>query len=178
MAKAKAKSTIGSRIKYFNEIMERSSVGRYVQLNHNLMISVKKTSVIIHIEDELWPALLDNQLFKDKLYQLDLTAPENQPAAVLLEYGEMLNTDGWIPIDAMQLYDGKIVPVYIDGYPYDAPITKESIPLKFRKAEFENFSYKIMNSKDGLVLGIQKRFDAPDTLPMTGFSVASFYHIV
>lgn len=178
MAKEKAKSTINGRAKYFNEIMERSAIGKYIQLNHNLMVSVKKISMVIHIEDELWPALLGNSLFTDKLYQIDLSEPGNLPAATLLEYGDQLNSDDWIPINGMDLYDGKIVPVHIDGYPYDAPITKESIPLKFRKAEFENFSYKIMTSKEGLMLGVQKRFESPQSIPLTGFAVASFFHIV
>lgn len=174
----KSVATIDGCVKNFNEVMERSGVEWYLHQNNILLTTIKNVSVIINIQSMLWDKLINKRDFKSKLLEPDITTEGGQKAVEIMEYGNKLEGIDWIPIDGMDLYDGKIIPIHLDGYTYDAPISKESIPLKFRKAEFNNFWYKIFTTKTGLVMAVQKRFDPIIEVPLSGFSVASLYHIV
>lgn len=181
MAKKRRKSvtpTIDTQLKLFQEVMDRSGVEVYIKLNNNLLTTVKGISIVINVQPMLWEKLMSRTEFKNRCLDADMTTESGRLAVDILEYGSKLGGEDWLPLNGMELYDGNVIPIHLDGYTYDAPVSKDTIPLKFRKAEFTDFFYKLFHTKNGLVLAVQKRFLPMIEVPLSGFTVASFYHIV
>lgn len=156
MAK-KNKPSIDGAIIYFKEVMTRASLNNYVCLNNTLISnSPNNYSVIIIPDHELWINLLLNEEFKNTCQELNNN--DYNKYNHLFKFADDLYNIGWLDIDNEDLFKGKILKVKIKDMDYDIPIGKDLLPLKLRKAEFNNVSYRVFNFDGHLYLGLKKVF--------------------
>ncbi len=83
----------------------------------------------------------------------------------------------WVSISMEEdLVSGKVFKITINKkFGYDIPVNKDILPLKLKKAEYDNISYRVFVSPM-LLLGIRKRFESK--LPKCGFSLTRLFQIV
>lgn len=174
MAKEK-KSPLEVQVTLFKDLMERSEIHQFQFQNHTLVTVVKDATLLIHVEDELWDKLIADETIKNQIKEIDPNSDFGKNHLWILKYADDLD-EGWVDIDGMVLYGNKLVSITIDGFTYEATIGKESIPLKLKKAEFNNFAYKIYTDSN-LILAIKKKFPPTDE-SKSAFTAIRLYHIV
>lgn len=158
MAKKK-NTTVDDSLNYFKEIMKRASLSNYLYVNE-IMISQnpKNQSIIIIPEHELWLKIVDDEEIKSQIKELDVNIPKERELNSLTVYGSDLNSKEWIDLDIDSLFAGKIIKVSIHDFDYDVPINKNLIPLKLKKSEYNNITYRIFKNNNQLVLALKKTF--------------------
>lgn len=168
MAKKK-QSSLEDAINTFEDVMTRSSLSDYFHVNRTLLSkNPKDNSVLVVVDQILWNAIIDKPEIKDHMMEA------SQEDAKICAYGDDLNNEAWIELDADELYSGKIIKVTIDKLEYDISINKALIPLKLKKSEFNNIRYRVF--PNDMILALQKRFDYP--LEDHGFSVIRIFQII
>lgn len=186
LAKKKVPS-IEDAIELFKETMIRVSLASYYQVN-NILLSINndQNKILIIPDPELWEEMWSNRGVEDieefkksdplfRVKELDITVPEEYEFQQWFQYGENL-VDNWIPIDLKEdLFTGKIFKINIKGYEYDIPINRELMPIKLKKSEFENISYRVF-LKPLPILSIKKRFDFP--IEGCGFTLMRLFQII
>ena len=174
MAKAK-KPSLENAINIFEDVMQRALLSDYYHVNRTLLSkNLKGNSILIVIDQTLWNAIIDKPEIKEKMKELDLTKIDDQENAKICSYGDDLNNDSWIELDCETLYAGKIIKLNIDGLEYNLTINKNLIPLKLKKAEFNNIKYRVF--PDTMTLALKKRFDY--SIEDHGFDIIRLFKIV
>lgn len=181
MAKKKEPS-IDDAIKSFKDIMKRAELSKFIYEN-NKMISQNKAgkSILIIVNQPLWGKLIDDPDFKSNIKELDLNKESEIKLQSLFKYGGELD-EGWLDIDIDVIYKGDIFEVNIDGFDYKLPIHRNLIPLKLRKAEYNNIKYKVFLNPN--VLAIKKKFEFPvkekdtETINDYGFTIMRLLKII
>lgn len=177
MAKKKEPSLADS-LNNFKDTMLRASLSNYVYVNRNLITTHPKGySVIIIPEKDLWTTLIDDDEMKKNMREVILTNPDDFELSDLTKYCDDIdNRDIWIELDAETLYKGKIIRVKVhDDFEYDVPINRDLLPLKLKKAEYNDIAYRIFTSESPM-LCIKKRFNYP--LPDAGFTMIRVFSII
>ena len=175
MASKKVPS-IADAVLGFKNVMSRIGLQEYTYLNHVIQSKTAKNfSVLIIPENALWDALIDDP--EINLTELDISKPENTDAREKMYYGEELSrsNEGWIEMDPESLQKGDIINISIPGFTHEIPINKTLFVLRFKKAELNNFAYKVYSSPR-LALVIKKKFEGP--VPESGFYLARAFQIV
>lgn len=170
MAGKKIKST--DAVKYYDDVMTRASASGYCYVNHVILANTKSKSMLIIPENNLWNDLINRN--SGELRELDLNNHEDASKKYIFQFAEDL-LSGWIDIDPEIFSKGKILKISYKDLEYPIPINKDLLPLKLRKAEWNNISYKIFTQKN-LVLGLKKRFES--TLEGYGFTIMNLYKIL
>lgn len=185
MAKAKT-PTAADAVKVFKDVLKRAAVESYLSVNDTMLFEDKTGNTILVIPDiELFGEIIKNK--KDIIgKELDISIPEESEKLWKFQYGEGL-CDGWFDIDATDdLFTGKIFKIKIKDHEYKIPISRDLMPLKLKKAEYVDISYKVFGSRKNishgavsvtpLVLAIKKRFNNP--LRGYGFTVVRLFQVV
>ena len=168
MAK-KRESGIEDAINIFEDVMHRALLSDYLNVNRTLLSkNPKDHSIIIPVDQTLWNGIMDKSEIKDHITE---AKPEDSKNAI---YGGELNSKTWIELDVDDLYMGKIIKINIDDFDYPISVNKTLIPLKLKKAEFNNITYRVF--PDDMVLALQKRFIYP--LEDLSFSIIRIFNIV
>lgn len=168
MAK-KRQSSLEDAINTFEDVMLRASLSDYFHVNRTLLSkNPKGNSVLVVVDQTLWNGIMDKPEIKDRIMEA------SQEDAKICAYGDDLNSDAWIELNSDELYSGKIIKINIDNLEYDLSINKALIPLKLKKSEFNNISYRVF-PKD-MILVLRKHFDYP--LDDHSFSVIRIFQIV
>lgn len=176
MAK-KTKPSSEDALNILEDALVRASLSDYYYVNRiTLSKNIKGNTILVVFDQNLWNDIIDKPEFKDKLNELDLTKSENSLKINLCSYGEDLTNEAWIDLDAETLYNGKIIKISIDGLEYDLSVNKNLIPLKLKKSEFNNISYRVFPPDVRTVLALKKRFDYP--LEGYGFTIIRLFQIV
>lgn len=181
MAKKK-EPTVDDALKSFKDIMNRAELSKFIYVN-NKMISQNKAgkSILIIVNQILWSKLIDDPEFKANIKELDLSKESESKLQPLFKYGDELE-DGWINVDTDIIYKGDIFEVKINGFDYKLPIHRNLIPLKLRKAEYNNIKYKVFLNPN--TLGIKKKFEFPikekdtDIINDYGFTIMRLLKII
>jgi len=134
MAKKKIPS-MEDALNDFKSIMLRASLSDYLHVN-GILISKNPKDVSVIIKP-------DKSLYKYIEY---------------IKYTDESNKELWIDINCDDLYAGKVISISVNGFNYEVSVNKNSVPLKLRKAEFNNISYRIFTNPK-LILTLAKRFD-------------------
>lgn len=160
MAKKKF-PTVESAIKSFEEAMQRASLSSYYHVNTVMLSKNSDGHRILVIPDHpLWLKIID-----DEKYTIDEPDRDNADEANELQwfhYGDSVLRDpqnkDWISIDVTEeLFSGKLFNIKLKGREYDIPITRDLMPMKLRKSEYTDVSYRVFT--DPLILAIKKRFE-------------------
>ena len=159
----------------FKDVMTRASLKNYVYVN-NIMISKnpKDQSVLIIPDQELWKVIMEDAELSKDIRALNPENPDDSHNIQISSYAEDLN-EGWFDIDLQVMYVGSLFRIKVDGLEYRIPINKSLIPLKLRKAEYNNISYRVFLSPDK-VLAVKKKFDYP--ILGCGFTVMRILQIL
>ena len=171
MAKKKL-SSMDDAVKLFKDVMQRASLESYHHVNRIMLSKNEEGNRILVIPEQgLWDTLIGSLEIKE----LDISIPEQSDEVKWFEYGEDLENN-WFPIDMGEdLFNGKIFKVLVKGHEYHIPINKELMPMKLKKAEYDNLSYRIFN-KPLLILAIKKRFEP--IVPDSGFTIIRLFQVI
>lgn len=139
----------------FKDVMNRASLKEFVYSNR-VMISKnpKRQSVIIIPELGLWEKMTTDTEFMKNVKEIGI----NDPDKGLLLYGEKLD-DGWMEVDTQTIMGGSVFKITVESLVYELLINKNMIPLKLKKSEANNISYKVFSSSS--ILALKKVFDSP-----------------
>lgn len=162
------------------DVMNRASLSNYFFVNTKIISKGPKGSVIVVPDKELWVSMINDKEISDKMKELDLKKPEDGYFIDIASYAEDINDKSWVEIDPEAMYMGKIIKIRVhENFEYDVPINKDLLPLKLKKAEFNNITYKIFINEGkelSLSLGIKKYFDYP--LPESGFYIMRLFKVL
>lgn len=177
MAKKKEPSLADS-LNNFKDTMLRASLSDYVYVNKNLItVHPKGYSVIVIPDQDLWTTIIDDEEMKKDITEANLNNPDDSELADLIKYCNDLDSPLWIELDPEVLYKGKIIRVKVhDNFEYDIPINRDLLPLKLKKAEYNNISYRIFMDDESPVLCIRKKFEYP--LENGGFAMIRVFSII
>lgn len=176
MAKKKLPS-IEDVLESFRNVMTRSSLSSYVYVDYKLLSkSPKGYSILIIPDQELWNQILNDEEFKSNMTELNPEDPDTEAQKELFIYGEDPTSDGWIEADPEILFKGKVFKIKIHGFEYEIPINRDLLPLKLRKAEYNNISYRVFTSPN-VVLALRKRFDFKD-VDGGGFTIMRMFKVL
>ena len=176
MAKKKLPS-IEDALESFRNVMTRSSLSSYVYVDYKLLSkSPKGYSILIIPDQELWNQILNDEEFKSNMTELNPEDPDTEAQKELFIYGEDQTSDGWIEADPEILFKGKVFKIKIHGFEYEIPINRDLLPLKLRKAEYNNISYRVFTSPN-VVLALRKRFDFKD-VDGGGFTIMRMFKVL
>ena len=170
----KKEPSVNDSLDLFKEIIKRAGLKDFTYIGTNMFCrTAKDINLSFHFDQPLWAIIIDDNDLKDKLKEVNITTVVGNRIATILEYCNDLK-DGWVELDSQVLYDGGMIEISIDGFDYTIPINKTIFPIKFKKAEYNNFGYKVyLNNK---VLSIKKTFDG--TVPNASFTILRTFHFI
>jgi len=175
MGKKKLPS-IQDALESFKNVMTRSSLSNYVHVNTRMLSkSPKGYSVLIIPDQQLWDLIIEDETLHPNMKELDLTDPKEAEMNELFVYGDDLENKCWIEADPLVLLSGKVFKIKIHGFEYEIPINRDLLPLKLRKAEYNNIMYRVFTNPN-VVLGLKKRFNSP--VEGGGFTIMRLFKVL
>lgn len=163
-----------SALETFKQVIERANLSNYYSVNNILLSNPDDSYRILIVPDvALWNMILDTDSINHS--ELDITDPVQYSEQQWFNYVSDINNEMWMPIEVTEdLFSGKVFEITIKDHCYTIPINKELLPLKLRKAEYTDISYRVF-TKPNLILGIQKRFK---TFADYDFSIIRLFRII
>lgn len=176
----KKKPSIPDAIAKFKEVSQRAAFLNYVYVNDVLQTSnIKGQNVFIIIDQLLWDPLTNDEEIKSKLQPLSMDGKEKMD--LILKHSKMLftNDDQWVQINDCEgfIKGTNMIKVNVPNMEYDLTINKNLIPIKLRKAEANNISYKIFNSVNPIIV-VKKYFEYKIDDQDYGFAIARAFKVV
>lgn len=169
--------SIDDAVKNFVDVMQRSELDKFIQDGLTLLsVSPKGYTVLTTVDRPLLEKLMESDSLKAKIKSIDITDPEEKALQGKFALSNTITESGWVPIDLDALYRGDVIKISIDGFSYDIAINKGSLPLKLRKAEFNEISYRVF-LQPNLILGIKKRFETKG-VENGGFTMLRLFQII
>jgi len=184
MAKKKI-PTVEDAVKALKDILDRAFVDSYRSVNNIMLFEDKNGMSILVVPDQT----LATEVFKGEEIpgaELDLSNPSDVEHQWKFQYAEDL-VENWVAIEATEdLFNGKLFKITVRDTEYRITINKELMPLKLKKAEYKDISYRTFGTrsrnmesyieKTPLILAIKKRFDSP--VEDCGFTLIRLFQIV
>jgi hypothetical protein len=146
--------TTENETKTAEETILKGSASIYYNVNGILLSKNKLDRIILVIPDKpLLEKLLENKNIT--IEELIMDNPDFKYYNELFKYGEGLADDAWIPLPD-DFYDGGSVEITLKDYDYPVEINNSLLPLKLKKSENCDITYRIF--MDPLVIGLKKDF--------------------
>ena len=152
----KKKPSIPEAILKFKEVSQRATLLDYVYVNNVLFsTNTKNQNVFIEVDDLLWNPLTEDEELKDKFKPIKIDNPHN--IGIYEKY--FIGNEGFVNIDDCESFVKGIdkIKIDIENFEYPIYINKDLIPLKLRKAESNNISYKTVRGIS-MLLCVKKYF--------------------
>lgn len=176
----KKEPSVEDVLKSFKDVMKRSSLTSFISINNQLVSkNDKKKTILIDVDRTLLSAIIADEELKRQINELNMENGDSSSIIPLLRFVDNLD-EGWFPLDADKLSSGKIISIKVhDKWEYEIPIGRSLLPLKLRKSENNNISYKIFKTSSGdaisLELGLKKKFES--VVPDTNFTLIRMFKI-
>ncbi len=158
---AKKEPTIDDALTMFMDVLNRSQVVSMKYENNILYTKNEKSSspMVLIVDHTLWVKLMENEKFSSMISEL---SPLDENDRVTLDRINLVKDmdSGWLEISADSMQNDDRIFINLDGFEYQIEINKTIWPLRFKKAEFTNFSYQIF-PKPYNTFVIRKKFDGP-----------------
>lgn len=168
----KRKPSVTDGVQLFREIVNRSKLHQFRFVNRDLICRTNKDlKLLFHFDQTLWNALMEDEIAKS-FTELDITKDDDRSSMEMTAYTEKQN--GWIDIAAEDMYSGKVLDIAIEGFDYQIQIGKSIFPIRFKKAEYNNFAYRV--DYDPRRLTVRKIF--PGTVEDSSFMVLRVFNVV
>lgn len=173
---SKKQPSIDDALSYFKDVMKRSNIIEFKHVNSMIhAVNAKDVSVIIVPDQLLWNAIIEDEELKSHMDELDISKPENSIIQEKFTYAQDLNGNSWIEINGETMYAGEMVNITIDGFKYEIPVNKGLFPTRLKKAEYNNFAYRIY-TQPRLALVLKKKFEGP--IENTSFSIIRAFQVL
>lgn len=170
--------SVEDAVKTFKDVMTRASLENYLYVNKTLISqfsnSKKEFYVLIVPEQELWNKLIEDTELNIK--ELDVNNKDQYNLLQKMSYVNDLTNEAWIELDSEKFYKGEIINIRPEGFEYNIPINKELLPFKLRKAEYNNFSYRIFINNNSFVIALKKYFEPK--VDECGFTIIRLFQII
>lgn len=176
---SKKKPSIDEALNIFKDVMQRASLSNYVHYNSKLVSENNKgNSILIIPESELWLKILEDNDIKEHLKELDISDVKEREKLSLYQYMEDIDDNTvWFNIDIDELFKGKIIRIKVsDNHEYDIPINKNILPLKLKKSEFNEISYRVFRNKN-IILALKKKF-IYNGIPNSNFTIIKLFKVI
>lgn len=159
-------------VSQWKEIVERSELSNLRNTNGVIIgINTAGKLVILVPDDQLLQLLLAET--EDQLILYDRDDSLTVDYLPWFDYGLQVNESGWLDYDGQKLFDGEAIVINLGEDRPKNYLSKDSLPLKLKKAEFTDIAYRVF--MDEKILAIKKRFEL---LPEYGFVVVKLYKII
>lgn len=157
----------------WQEIIDRSSLSELRNVNGVVIgLTAEKKKTLLVPEPELLTLLLADDAHS-KLIPFDREETATVDYLPWFDYGLRLSEPGWLELDGEKFYAGEAITVQLGEDTPKAYLSKDSLPLKLKKAEFIDLSYRVFPAEK--VVGIRKHFE---TLPGHGFDLLRLFQII
>lgn len=164
---AKKEPTIQDAVDIFMTVLTRIKATGFRRNNRVLYVDSDKCNNILLIPDVgLWNVLSEDQDINEMTRELNPAVDTDKYRIQMTSIGDKMDEE-WMPIDDAKMSSGEIIYIKMDGFDYDIEINNTIFPLRFKKAEFGDFSYRIFNEPFHSFV-IRKKFVSP-------INDASFY---
>lgn len=155
---AKKEPTIEDAVNNFFDVIGRcgfSVFRRYDRVLHSK--SKKNTGTFFIVEQNLWNVVSEDQDFNEITREFN---PLIDADRLILDKMIFTNdmVEGWVPIPDDDMASDKRIFIKLDNFEYEIEINKTLWPIRFRKAENNNFSYKIFKVPFN-AFAIRKKFE-------------------
>ncbi len=172
----KKEPSINDSLITFKDVMKRMSVSDYFYVNHNVFCKTgKMNNIFMSIEDSLWDLIMQDEELKDKFKEVKIDTENGRLVSDALEY---CNNTEWISMDNDKMFNNetiKINGVPSERFKYSIDVNKSIFPIRLKKAEYNNFGYKVFSTKKNLVLVISKKFEGVNN---SSFSIMRIFYII
>ena len=157
---AKKEPTIADAAVSFLDVLQRCQFTSLLRENRILYTKGKKTGGTFFVIDQsLWNALTEDQDFNEMSRELNPLIPSDRIVLDRLYFARDMENE-WIDIPTESMLNDDRIFINIEGFEYKIEINKTIWPVRFKKAEFDNFSYRIFN-KPFHAFAIRKKFVGP-----------------
>lgn len=157
----------------WQEIIDRANLTELRNVNGVVIgLTAERKKTLLIPEPRLLTLLLADETHS-KLLPFDREEITTIDYLPWFDYGLRLSEPGWLELDGEKFYAGETITVQLGEDTPKAYLSKDSLPLKLKKAEFVGLSYRVFPVEK--VVGIRKHFD---TLPEHGFELLRLFQII
>lgn len=159
---AKKTPTIGDAASDFINVIARCQFTTLKRENRTLYSKNpkrKNSGTLFMIDQGLWDEICKNEEFMKNVSELNPSDMNDRFVIDRLIFTHDME-NGWIDIDNDEMANLDRIYITLDGFDYKIEINKTIWPMRFKKAEYVNFSYKIF-TKPFNAFAIRKRFEGP-----------------
>ena len=167
MAGKKSVDPTRMMLKVIGDVMERASFPYYFYSNRYILTKTDFVCIMT-MDDILWESF---QKDHPEMKEIDPTIKDQRS---LIRYNHLCDKN-WVEMDSPEeLYQGKLYHITIPEFDYDISITKEMLPIKLLKKEFNHIYTSLNKEKESYLFGIKKSFVEGDHY----FDIMRFFQIV
>ena len=157
---AKKEPTIEDMASTFWEIINRAQIETFLRNDRILYgINKKKMGMLIVTEPDLWCKVFENQEISDRSRELNPTIETDRHIIDDCFYVKDME-NGWINIEIAEMEVADKIEIKLEGFKYPIEINKNIWPIRFKKAEFNEFAYKIYRNPKQVFV-VRKKFQGP-----------------
>ena len=167
-------TSITDELARFKDIILKNGFGSIRYQNHTMYADSPKGGLIIHVEDVLWNAIIEDAEIKSMMKELITTDKTDRLIIEKLTYCDNA-AENWVDIDAMKIYDGSIINISIEDFQYQIPINKNLFLIKFKKSDAVDFSYQLITSPR-LSLILRKEFKSK--IPGANWTIFRIFQVL
>ena len=174
---AKKEPTIDDAIITFMDVLERCQFTSLLRENRVIYTKndkKKSAGAILVIDQELWNKLADDQDFNEMSREMNPLIEDDRFIIDRLCFVRDMEND-WITIPDESMANLERIFIDVKGFEYKIEINKTIWPVRFKKAEMNNFSYQIFNKPFNAFV-IRKKFEGP--VPESSFYLVRIFQII
>lgn len=163
----------------FKSVMGRSALDQFYYVNNTLVAkSPKGYRVAIIPDQELWLRLINDEEFKKQITELQPTDALYEETKNIFLCANEVNGEGWIEVPLEDFFAGKVIKIEFPDpkFLYSLSINKDCFPLKLRKSEQNQVSYRPFLKPEN-ILAVKKRFVFKE-LEQYGWTIMRLYLVI
>lgn len=170
MAKKKELS-IEDAVNSFKDVISRGSFNPLLRYNNNIYTMNDKNITLWISVDKTLMELIEKEYNIEELNPL-----KHRNIIDNMKYLEDINNeDHWNKIPDEDMITDKMISINVNDLEYKIEINFKIFGIRFRKAEVNNFAYRI--NKDNIIsLSVKKKYESP--IPDTNFTIMRLFQII
>ena len=172
----KKEPSVKDSLEVFQSVIDRIGGPKLIYQNRNILItSSKGINIGIIVDQTLWNEIWKDNLLAFRMTEFNINDPDANNLKERFSFLEEYKEEEFLPLDQVDLYNGKVIEIHHDEAAFDIMINKNLFPLRFKKAEFNNFGYQI-KKRNYLALSIKKTF--VNKIPDTNFTIMRNFKVL
>lgn len=170
MAKAKEPS-IEDAVNNFKDVIKRGNFNKLFRYNNNIYtVNDKNITLWISVDKTLMELI-------EKEYNIEELNPlKHREIIDNMKYLDDIDKeDYWTKIADEEMMTDKMISINVNDFEYKIEINSKIFGIRFKKAEVNNFAYRIHNDKIRS-LSVKKKYESP--IPNTNFTIMRLFQII